>query len=59
LDVQDFDKGAAASMASNENQQEIDSSWYADPYNKGAAVNQLDVCICQLWKSILSLTLTL
>lgn len=45
LDVQDFDKGAAASMASNENQQEIDSSWYADPYNKGAAVNQLDVCI--------------
>lgn len=45
LDVQDFDKGAAASMASNENQQEIDSSWYADPNNKGAAVNQLDVCI--------------
>lgn len=45
LDVQDFDKGAAASMANNENQQEIDSSWYADPYNKGAAVNQLDVCI--------------
>jgi len=32
-------------MASNESQQEIDSSWYADPSNKGAAVNQLDVCI--------------
>lgn len=45
LDVQDFDKGAADSMATTENQQEIDASWYADPNNKGAAVNQLDVCI--------------
>lgn len=45
LDVQDFDKGAADSMAHTENQQEIDASWYADPDNKGAAVNQLDVCI--------------
>ena len=45
MDVQDFDKGAAASMAKNKNQQEIDASWYADPHNKGAVVNNLDVAI--------------
>ncbi|WP_280927705.1 citrate lyase subunit alpha [Lactobacillus sp. ESL0785] len=45
MDVQDFDKGAAASMAQNKNQQEIDASWYADPHNKGAVVNNLDVAI--------------
>ena len=45
MDVQDFDKGAADSMKNNRNQQEIDASWYADPDNKGAMVDQLDVCI--------------
>lgn len=45
MDVQDFDKGAASSMQSNPNQQEIDASWYADPDNKGAMVDQLDVAI--------------
>lgn len=45
MDVQDFDKGAAASMAKNKDQQEIDASWYADPHNKGAVVNNLDVSI--------------
>ncbi|UQS81928.1 citrate lyase subunit alpha [Bombilactobacillus folatiphilus] len=45
MDVQDFDKGAAASMHANKNQQEIDASWYADPANKGAMVDQLDVSI--------------
>lgn len=45
MDVQDFDKGAASSMAKNKNQQEIDASWYADPHNKGAVVNNLDVAI--------------
>lgn len=45
MDVQDFDKGAAESMHSNPNQQEIDASWYADPDNKGAMVDQLDVAI--------------
>lgn len=45
MDVQDFDKGAAQSMANNKNQQEIDASWYADPHNKGAVVNNLDVSI--------------
>ncbi|NVY96225.1 citrate lyase subunit alpha [Lactobacillus sp. DCY120] len=45
MDVQDFDKGAAESMQSNPKQQEIDASWYADPDNKGAMVDQLDVAI--------------
>jgi citrate lyase subunit alpha/citrate CoA-transferase len=45
MDVQDFDRGAAESMHTNANQQEIDASWYADPYNKGAMVDQLDVVI--------------
>ncbi|KRL05363.1 citrate lyase subunit alpha [Liquorilactobacillus oeni] len=45
MDVQDFDKGAAESMHTNNKQQEIDASWYADPYNKGAMVDQLDVVI--------------
>lgn len=45
MDVQDFDKGAANSMHTNRNQQEIDASWYADPYNKGAMVDKLDVVI--------------
>ncbi|WP_273706231.1 citrate lyase subunit alpha, partial [Leuconostoc mesenteroides] len=45
MDVQDFDKGAASSMKGNRNQQEIDASWYADPANKGAVVDNLDVVI--------------
>lgn len=45
MDVQDFDKGAAESMHLNKNQQEIDASWYADPANKGAMVDKLDVVI--------------
>ena len=45
MDVQDFDKGAASSMKNDANQQEIDASWYADPSNKGAMVDNLDVAI--------------
>lgn len=45
MDVQDFDRGAADSMHLNKNQQEIDASWYADPANKGAMVDKLDVVI--------------
>lgn len=45
LDVQDFDKGAAQGMAHLENQQEIDASFYANPDNKGAVVNKLDIVI--------------
>ncbi|WP_423253548.1 citrate lyase subunit alpha [Melissococcus plutonius] len=45
LDVQDFDRGAAETMAELDNQQEIAASFYADPMNKGAVVNKLDVVI--------------
>lgn len=45
LDTQGFDKGAAASIAKNENHYEISASFYANPGNKGAAVNQLDVVV--------------
>ncbi|GEA94567.1 citrate lyase subunit alpha [Weissella viridescens] len=45
MDVQDFDKGAAQSMKSNRDQQEISATWYADPANKGAMVDKLDVVI--------------
>ncbi len=43
--AQDFDKASAQAMQNNPNQQETNASWYADPYNKGALVNQLDVSI--------------
>lgn len=45
MDVQDFDKGAAHSMKLNPAQQEISATWYADPANKGAMVDELDVVI--------------
>ncbi|MFV0555921.1 MAG: citrate lyase subunit alpha [Lactovum sp.] len=45
MDVQDFDGSSAKSMHLNKNQQEIDASWYADPANKGAMVDKLDVVI--------------
>lgn len=45
MDVQDFDRGAAESMHLNRNQQEINASWYANPANKGAVVNKLDIVI--------------
>ncbi|WP_101698133.1 citrate lyase subunit alpha [Clostridium minihomine] len=45
LDTQSFDKGAAASIARNENHYEISASFYANPGNKGPAVNLLDVVV--------------
>lgn len=45
LDVQDFDHYSAQSMGRNENHYEIDADMYASPFNKGAVVNMLDVCI--------------
>lgn len=45
LDVQSFDRGAAASLRENEDHYEISASFYANPGNKGAAVNQLDIVI--------------
>ena len=45
LDVQDFDKSAAEGMRRNINQQEIDASFYANPHNKGAVVDKLDIVV--------------
>lgn len=45
IDVQSFDRGAAASLKNNEHHYEISASFYANPANKGAAVNQLDVVL--------------
>lgn len=45
IDTQCFDRGAIESMKKNENHYEISASFYANPGNKGAAVNQLDVVV--------------
>lgn len=45
LDVQSFDPVAAQSMIENPNHLEICASTYANPHNKGAAVNLLDVVV--------------
>lgn len=45
IDVQDFDKDSAISLGENENHYEIDAEFYASPFSKGSAINQLDVCI--------------
>ncbi len=45
LDVQDFDTVAAASLRRNPNHHQIDGNEYASPFNRGAAVNQLDIVI--------------
>lgn len=45
FDVQDFDLTAAQSIGKNENHYEISASFYANPHNKGCAVNMLDIVI--------------
>ncbi|MBS4538416.1 citrate lyase subunit alpha [Clostridium sp. D2Q-11] len=45
FDVQSFDLVAANSVSKNERHQEISSTFYANPHNKGAAVNKLDIVI--------------
>lgn len=45
FDVQSFDLDAAESLNRNEHHYEIDASLYANPHNKGAMVNKLDVVI--------------
>ncbi|MFZ5969637.1 MAG: citrate lyase subunit alpha [Bacillota bacterium] len=44
-DTQSFDLIAAQSVGENPNHYEIDASFYANPHNKGCAVNQLDIVI--------------
>ena len=45
VDTQDFDLGAIESIKKNPNHIEISGSEYANPFNKGAYVNQLDFVI--------------
>lgn len=45
MDVQCFDLAAVESIGKNEHHVEISASGYANPHNKGCAVNQLDVVI--------------
>lgn len=45
LDVQSFDLDAANSLKTNRFHAQIDANYYANPYNEGAAVNQLDVVV--------------
>lgn len=45
FDVQDFDLVGARSIAENLNHHEINSSFYANPHNKGCIANKLDVVV--------------
>jgi citrate lyase subunit alpha / citrate CoA-transferase len=45
LDTQSFDREAVRSLAENPRHVEISSSRYANPHNKGCAVNSLDIMI--------------
>lgn len=45
IDVQGFDLEAIRSIAANPNHLEVGAGFYASPYNKGCAVNKLDVVI--------------
>ena len=45
LDTQSFDTQAIASVSKNKNHQVMSASQYANPHNRGALVNQLDVMI--------------
>ncbi len=45
FDTQSFDLIAAKSLKENPNHYEIDASFYANPHNKGSAVNKLDIVI--------------
>ncbi|MGM0688487.1 MAG: citrate lyase subunit alpha [Bacillota bacterium] len=45
LDTQSFDQSAIASLRDNPRHLEISSSRYANPHNKGCAVNRLDAMI--------------
>lgn len=45
FDTQSFDLKAAKSIGKNPNHFEVDASFYANPHNKGCAVNKLDFVI--------------
>jgi len=45
LDVQSFDQDAIVSIGRNRLHTEIDASYYANPLNKGCAVNKLNIVV--------------
>ncbi|TXT51374.1 MAG: citrate lyase subunit alpha / citrate CoA-transferase [Spirochaetes bacterium] len=45
FDVQSFDMAVTDSIANNPYHMEADVSWYANPFNKGCLVNDLDVVV--------------
>jgi len=45
FDVQSFDSAVTKSMTENPNHIEIDASWYANPFNAGCLVHNLDCVI--------------
>lgn len=45
IDVQDFDLDAVRSLATNPNHIEVSAGLYANPFNSGCVVNQLDTVI--------------
>ncbi|MCF7934500.1 MAG: citrate lyase subunit alpha [Spirochaetia bacterium] len=45
LDVQSFDQEAIRSIGENRYHSEIDASYYANPLNKGCAVNKINVVV--------------
>lgn len=45
LDVQSFDLSAVTSLSQNPNHYEIDATYYANAFEEGSAVNQLDVVV--------------
>jgi citrate lyase subunit alpha/citrate CoA-transferase len=45
FDVQSFDSAVTSSMTRNANHMEIDASCYANPFNKGCVVHNLDIVV--------------
>lgn len=45
IDVQDFDLDAVQSLATNPDHVEVSAGFYANPFNSGCVVNQLDTVI--------------
>ncbi|MCK4643737.1 citrate lyase subunit alpha [bacterium] len=45
FDVQSFDKGVVSSLLNNEDHLEISADFYANPFNSGAIINNLDVVV--------------
>ena len=45
FDVQSFDKGVVSSLLNNDDHIEISADFYANPFNSGAIINDLDIVV--------------